>query len=233
MKSGNLDELIMLLSTDWFSPYWSALGIGVEREKKTCLQEGCREIVKQIMSGSKEYWQTSFSHERVSRTNEMLQALVENCGADRSVTDRINALIRQEEISEVDEGTGWLVLSITEQLLQDSLEEGPQLDTGIREIVARAWDMANRTESSRASEVEQLCLTSESTWDIFVRNTTPDLPTRLSDYLSAVASKDKFARFWAAVIGSLSANEKRELVSWYRTAGESTTGERLRLPQET
>ena len=69
MNPGPSDDLVMLLSTDWFLPYWFVLGIGAEDERKVCVKEGCRKIVKQIMSGAREYWHVSFSEERISETH--------------------------------------------------------------------------------------------------------------------------------------------------------------------
>jgi hypothetical protein len=231
MNAGRLDKLVMLFSADWFLPYWFTLGIGMSRERRVPFQEGCREIVKQIMSGAREYWLTNFSDERVDKTHSMLGALLSRCQADEHTIDKITALIAGEEISKADEATGWLVLSITEKLLQDSLEDAPKLDTGIKEAVVKVWGMVNQPHFPEI-DFEHLCLSSKSDWDVFIRNTTPDLPTMLADYLSAIASTDKFELFWATINANLATNKRQELLDWYRMVAESMTGEPLRLPQE-
>lgn len=228
MKRGSLDSLVMLLSTDWFLPYWFTLGIGMETEKKSLIQTNCREIVKQIMSGATEYWQTNFSDERVDKTNAMFQDVLQKCSVDKAVTDKINGLIRGEK-PPVDEVTGWLVVSITEQLVHKTLGADHRLDPRITDAIVRTWDMTSRMEPVEATELERLCLSSKSAWDVLIRNTTPDLPTKSADYASAVASKDKFQRFWAAISTNLAPNERSELLKWYRAVGESMTGEPLRL----
>jgi hypothetical protein len=53
----------------------------------------------------------------------------------------------------------------------------------------------------------------------------------LADYLSAIASKDKFELFWATINADLATNKRQELLDWYRRVAESMTGEPLRLPQ--
>jgi len=39
-KDVMVDKLIMLLSTDWFRPYWSSIGIEVNEAIKTSIQAG-------------------------------------------------------------------------------------------------------------------------------------------------------------------------------------------------
>ncbi len=231
MNAGRLDKLVMLLSTDWFLPYWFTLGIRIDREKTVLLQKGCREIVKQIMSGAREYWLTNFSVERVGKTRSMFEALLRKYHADKHTTEKISALIAEEEISKIDEGTSWLILSITERLLQGSFKEDPQLESGLKEAVLKVWAMANLADSHEI-DFENLCLSSNSDWDVFIRNTTPDLPTMLPDCLSTIASNDKFELFWASINSNLATNKRQELLNWYRRVGESMTGEPVRLPQE-
>jgi len=69
----------------------------------------------------------------------MLKSVFEKCQVNRSTAEKIDALIRGEEFGTVDEGTGWLVLSIAEQVFRNALEEGLQPSTTIREALAKAW----------------------------------------------------------------------------------------------
>jgi len=39
MSSYELDKLVMLLSADWFFPYWRLIGIFTEDKKKSLLRE--------------------------------------------------------------------------------------------------------------------------------------------------------------------------------------------------
>ena len=61
MESFELDRLVMLLSADWFVPYWQLIGIFTDNKRKSLLRDECREIVPQIMSGATQYWYTDFS----------------------------------------------------------------------------------------------------------------------------------------------------------------------------
>jgi hypothetical protein len=161
----------------------------------------------------------------------MLQALLQKCQADPRTIDKIDALTRDEEARITDQPTAWLVLVITWQLLQNSLDETFPLDADLKRAVSKVWDKLNGTQFPEPN-FEQICLSSKSDWDIFTRSTTPDEPTMLSDYLSSLLGEEKFEQFWTAVRAKLSLGERRELLNWYRKVGESTTGEPLRLPQE-
>jgi hypothetical protein len=82
-----LDELVMLLSTDWFSQNWFAIRIQADTSQRTSIREGCREIVKQILSGATQYWLRSFSQERVKETKLMLHALLVKCELEKSAIE--------------------------------------------------------------------------------------------------------------------------------------------------
>ena len=68
MPSYELDHLVMLLSADWFFPYWDLIGIFTKDKRKSLLREGCREIVRQIMSTATQYYGTNFSVARVKES---------------------------------------------------------------------------------------------------------------------------------------------------------------------
>jgi hypothetical protein len=230
MEAGNLDKLVMLLSTDWFFPYWYTVGIGIAKEKRELFQRTCREIVKQIMSEADVYWNTSFAEARVNATYSSLQAALRECEANKFTNNKVEGLLAGQRVSYADEATAWLILTITEQLVTDSLGEATPLSVELRNVVRESWDRVKRPDPSNMN-FAQLSASSASDWDNYIRSTTPDLPTRLSDYLFGIVSQDKFDLFWADVNASLSTNERRKLLNWYCKLAESMTGEPLRLPQ--
>src|SRR5437867_4565357 len=128
MRKTDLDMLTMLLSTDWFLPYWHVLGMGVPGGSKIFAQQGCREIVRQIAGAAKEYWLTDFSEERVDRTNSLLQKLLQKVCSSEFTVSTIISLIGQTEKHAVDEGTSWLLVSLTEQVLCNTLAQAEQLN---------------------------------------------------------------------------------------------------------
>ena len=226
MPSYELDKLVMLLSADWFFPHWHLIGIFTTDKRKSLLREGCRELVRQIMSTAKQYWETNFSEARVKDTRAMLDALLKRCELEEVNANRITGLISRED-SHVDDGTRWLLVSMTEQLLDGSITA--PLDTAIKEGLRREWhELQNLDEI----DFEERCLNSASMWDRYLRNATPDLPAMLADYVSAIASKSKFDVLWGFITVNLTAKQRHDLLSWYRSTGQSLTGEPLRLAHE-
>ena len=226
MRSYELDKLVMLLSSDWFFPYWDLIGIFTNNKRKSLLSEGCREIVRQIMSTATQYWHTNFSEARVKETRAMLDALIKRCDLEQVNANRIASLISTED-SHVDEGTRWLIVCMTEQLL-DGTATAP-LDVAITEGLRRVGDERINLDEI---DLKECCLNSPSTWDRYLRNATPDLPAMLADYVSAIASNSEFELLWGFINVNLTAKQRHELLSWYRSTGQSLTGEPLRLARE-
>ena len=221
-----IDQVVMLLSADWFAPYWHLIGIFAEDKKGSRLRKGCREIVRQIIGSATQYWHTNFSEARVKETRAMLDALIKRCDLEEVTVNRIAGLISRED-SPVDNGTRWLIVMMTEQLLDRSVNAHlhPATTEGLRE----KWSQLQNLDDF---DFQAYCLNSASTWDRYLRNTTPDLPGMLADYVSAIASDSKFDVLWAFINVKLTAKQKHELLSWYRSRGQSLTGQPLRLAQE-
>src|ERR1035438_5718691 len=62
----------MLLSTDWFLPFWSEIGICVDDAKKADIHEGCRAIVRRFMGDRGNYFQIDFTDKRRQETESLL-----------------------------------------------------------------------------------------------------------------------------------------------------------------
>jgi hypothetical protein len=229
MEKQNLDKVILLLGTDWFLPYWFTLGLAVETQKRACVQQGCREIAKQILGSAKEYWLTDFSNERVERTHSMLQMSMQKCRLDEAAKERIAVLIGDAKASTIDDRTSSLTLFITRELFNNALAEPPTLNPAIKTALARAWSDAT-SSNFKGIDFEKLCLDSASPWDAHTRSLTPDLPTYLADFVKATARQSEFSLLWTLVTPLLSKGQRRELVHWFRTVGQSVTGEPLDLP---
>jgi hypothetical protein len=226
MPSYELDKLVMLLSADWFFPYWELIGIFTKDKRKPLLREGCREIVRQIMSTATQYYRRNYSEARVKESRAMLDALLKRCDLEEVSVNRIIGIISSEG-SPIDDGTRWLIVRMTEQLLNGSVPA--PLDIAITEGLRRVRD-----ERINPDEIDfkKCCLNSASTWDQYLRNATPDQPTMLADYVSEIASNSEFELLWGFINVNFTAKQRHELLSWYRSAGQSLTGEPLRLAQE-
>jgi hypothetical protein len=178
------------------------------------------------MSTSTQYWETNFSVARVKESRAMLDALLKRCDLEEATANRIAGLISGEDL-QVDEGTRWLLVSMTEQLLDGSITAS--LDTAITEGLRREWDELQNLDEI---DFKGCCLNSASTWDRYLRNATPDLPAMLADYVSVIASNSKFDVLWGFINVNLTAKQRHELLNWYRSTGQSLTGEALRLAHE-
>ncbi len=77
-----VDYFILLLSTDWFLPHWPEIGIDVAEPKKVGLQQGCREIAKQVLGGADNYFLAGFSEECSQETHAMFLALLRRWNAE-------------------------------------------------------------------------------------------------------------------------------------------------------
>jgi len=108
------------MSSDWFREYWHTIEVYVDRDKKDCVQRGCRSIVGQFMAATSRYWDISFSLERVRRSFSELDGLLKQCGLAKAALESIHHLVSGEE-EPIDEGTRWLLVSLTEQLLDGSI----------------------------------------------------------------------------------------------------------------
>jgi hypothetical protein len=215
------DKVIMLLSSDWFFPYWDRIGMKIDDDKKKeSLHHGCRKIVEQFMSNAKEYWHISFAPGRVERTRSMLESLLRKTSLPESTAGILMALASAERAETEDMGMDFVMFALTERLQTITAEaDSVYLSAEVREIV---------TEISAKSEAEvdweQLCLSSATTWDRYLKGITPEQPTALADFLIAEVLVKSFQPLWAKVTAKLNAKQQGELIDWYRASAKSIMG---------
>lgn len=226
MASYKIDKLVMLLSADWFLPHWDLIGIVTDEKKKSLLRDGCREIVHQIMSAATQYWGINFSEARVKETRAMLDALLERCGLEEVNVNAIIDIISSDG-SLIDDGTRWLIVCMTEQLLREPMKARLEIAT-----TDGLWRVRDEWTDLDEIDFTQFCLNSVSKWDQYLRNATPDQPTMLVDFVSVIDSNTKFEMLWGFINANLTAKQKSELIGWYRSTAQSLTGRPLRLTQE-
>lgn len=204
-----VDKLVMLLSTDWFKPYWSSIGIEVEGAVKTSIQQGSREIVRQILSGAKSYYLASFSDDRKNKTRTMLESLVRQVQAEGV----LRAVEEWTKMSDEELKAAWIYTTLTEDLFSRESREGdPKLDPAITAIMTSAqkkYDLA-------PFEFLEKCESSETSWDQYTREITPELPTALADDLAAVLTARRFEAFWDSLRDHLTPAQREKLIAWYR-----------------
>jgi hypothetical protein len=207
---GLLDNLVMLLSTDWFKPYWGAIGIILDDSKKNLMQQGCRQIVSQIISGAGDYWSISFSRDRYRETRARLDSLSKTHGTEEAV---IGAIEEWSALSDEDMKAGSLFESLTEDLFfEGSTLPSYALDVDLKVIISKVRD----DQWSIAINGADLSSRSKSSWDRYIRELTPDLPTYLADTLFSFLRAQHFKACWTLIVNRATKEQHTKLVAWYK-----------------
>ena len=224
-----VDQLVMLLSTDWFVPYWSLVGLEVDSRRAATFQLGCRDIVKDLVSGAREYWHVSFSNERLRKTKAAFLALAERSQLENTAID--NAQLLDDEAPRgrsTKQNSGRVYFALTQRLLtSDSAMGGSYLDPSTRDVV-RATLAKYDVDNIGFAEV---CLASKSQWDCYVRELTPTQPTYLADYLvGEVLAVKAFDLFWLNVKKQLRPEQLDNLIKRYGATAKTIMGQDIDLP---
>jgi hypothetical protein len=208
------DELILLLSTDWFLPHWSEIGIDIAEAKKLAIQLGCRKIIDEILEGAESFFLCDFSEERIQETKGEFLELLRRCDAvveSSAAFDMWANLTHRESTSAV------MVSSLNREV--DSTEEsgrGPQLPSHIRTEVKNTWD----TYALDPTIFREVCLNSETVWDVRAQRLL-NSPQSLVNQLWSFLLGRRVRSFWEKLRERLTREELMELVSWYCAKAKS------------
>jgi hypothetical protein len=126
-----VDRVVMLLSTDWFLPYWYLIGIDAS-EPKLCVQKGCRQIVHEVMNGATNYYHTNFSDERFRATRQSICDLTRKCRLGESSEMSLEDLVDSRPEHEQFYKSAWLFWMLANNLAIDD-----QLDAAIKLVLER------------------------------------------------------------------------------------------------
>lgn len=204
-----MEYLIILLSTDWFLPYWTEIGVDVPENKKAKIQKGCRQIIDEILDGADSFYLASFHEERKQETGRKFLALLRQAEAEPEVstTFREWANLSHNELTAVVE----CAMLNAEIPSADGSGNVPCLEFPIRAEVVKAWD----AHSLKASVFRDICLSSETAWDLRTQKLLTS-PRTLVNQLWRVLLDHRFRAFWTDLQRRLSSQQLQELVSWYR-----------------
>lgn len=214
-----LDKLVFLLSTDWFKPYWSHIGLDIDEPSKTRIQQGCRNIVQQILSGAQNYFLASFSEERKNGTRAMFDKLIHESGEDERILKTVQ---EWDDLSDEEMKAAWICDSLTREILG-----GAAGDTGLDPLIVRGLISSQPKVQLAPFEFLNKCENSQTSWDRFTRSLTPDLPTGLADDLAAVLTAKGFERMWHSLLPRLTPAKRQDLINWYRSATKARVGREL------
>jgi hypothetical protein len=203
------DYLVLLLSTDWFLPYWTEIGIDITDDKKVGIQQGCRQMIDEILDGADSFYLASFSEERKHLTESKLLALLRQWEAEREMTATCDEWenLSHGELTAVVE----CAMLNAEVPSADGSGNVPYLEFAIRAEVVKAWE----AHSLKASVFRDICLSSKTTWDLRTQKLLSS-PRTLVNQLWRVLLDDRFRAFWTDLQRRLTSQQIQELVSWYR-----------------
>jgi hypothetical protein len=94
---------------------------------------------------------------------------------------------------------------------------GPMLDSDLQTIVASI----DRLVETYEIDFGELSERSRSSWDRYIRQLTPDLPSFVPDALEVFLRARRFREFWHRIKKELSSDERERLIAWYRSTAES------------
>jgi len=220
------DYLLLLLSTDWFLPHWTEIGIDISDETaKVEVQQGCREIVGAILNGLPDFFFADFSDDSIHETESKFQALVSRVGVRLKVS---STLAEWSSLSHQELNAAWLCASLNSQIASaDALGQGPQLEFPIRASVIKTWEL----HPLSAEVFRDVCLSSNTEWDIRIGKLLLN-PRALVNRLWKVLVNHRLRVFWTDLRDLLSAKQLQQLASWYRAMirSNSKEGQPVLLP---
>ena len=209
-----IDDLVLLLSTDWFLPYWPEIEIHTNEDKKLNIQLGCQEIVSQILGDANDYFHCDLSPERKQETYSRFKTLLRT-----AETENDFSRICQE----------WAILSHRELTASFSLwlatldivhglnpEKSASLDSTIVAVVHETWT----DPEPNAHLFLDLCWKSMTSWDANIRNILGS-PTALSSTLKSIFRYKRCIAFFAQLRLCLTHMQRKQLSDWYRETGNS------------
>jgi hypothetical protein len=207
-----VDKVVMLLSTDWFLPFWSVVGIEASQQK-LCVQNGCRQIVHEVMNGANNYYHINFSDERLRATRQSIRDLAKKCRLSESSEMSLEDLVDSRPDREQFYKGAWLFQTLAKSLVDDD-----QLDATTKLVFERT-----RRKHSVMDDLdfEQLCSRSNSAWDNYTRSLTPELPTSLADFLSVDLVGSQLL---TSVLAQLTQAQRDGLLSRFQAIAKSVTG---------
>jgi hypothetical protein len=204
------DYPIMLLSTDWFLPYWAELGIHLDdHPKKVRIQQGCREILDQILSGYKSYYRRQDSSDRKCEAASRFLTLLRDCHAEMEMSEANEEWANLSHQKLYPAFNYW---SHTIDLVQGRVQEsGLALSAPIKGEVVKAWEQCHMDEPG----FPDICWKSKSPWDTYTQTLLTN-PKTLANILNSVLRERNFKAFWIHLRQRLTREQVEDLLSWYR-----------------
>lgn len=206
------DKLAMLLSTDWFLPHWSIIGID-PCSNGIAFQQTFRNIVRDLVGEATDYYLISFTDQRIAATREALVRAAVECSLPPGGAMQIEQICTPNPYRDEQHKSAWVLLDIVgPELLQDQHLE-PTIRTALNG--AKQWFKFD------AELIDRQCVESGTPWDSYIRDLTPDQPSSLSDFVTAGLIVE--AQF-AFVLKELTTTQRELLLALCRKRRSQITG---------
>jgi hypothetical protein len=212
------DQVVMLLSADWFSPYWRTMELRVSPDFQSRLQGECRREVDEVVGAEEVYRQVSFAPERLRSTRTMIISALGRYAPGSDFNKAVNNLIRYDlEPHDAAFHEASSLQMLNRELTDEGLTRAGQraLDP---QIQAKVGDILDEI-TERPVKYDRWALDSVSAWDIRLRQLTPERPTLLAGFLSdEIATRLEALKFLRRVRTQLLPDETAALMDWYAAA---------------
>ena len=213
----------MLLSSDWFFPRWESIGLEISEKLSLQLRSECRDEVRRFVNGADQYWNASFSSDRVNSTRKFLADGLGKYASDTSSAPLLLSVDLHTEDPSQGFNESWAIDFLNRNLFDDSEDKfaTPPLDIAITDklsCIIAEFGAARVSYSKLARE-------SATNWDRYLRSLTPDLPTYLADFLSTeLMPQLEIFTLWRHIRERLTTAEFLKLLAWYKVAVPAVTG---------
>src|SRR5262249_29875591 len=191
-------------------------------------------VTKKLLKECKEYWSVNFNDRRIHETRTQFRKALIGSGFSlgqvaeiQSVGDLTSDSDQQNESDKL----VWLFYCCTDELfrIDDSSVTKQPLPPDdlakVLEVYVRARDAESYLDALEVRLGE-----SKTSWDIYLRSLTPDLPTYLSDWLAVVLrGRLAFPRYWAELRNQLSPQSANRLAHWYLTEAKKRSHPDLKV----
>jgi len=212
--------LVLILSTDWFAPFWSEIGLNLETVMHNKMKEGCRGIISKVLvkksvDGAEAFDYIDWSEACKLETKSRLLKLSKAVG----VSDVVANVTEEWEGWDHDGLKSALMLRMfTDDLIDGATIEGiASPNFAIRAIVVDTDKRSDR-DPNEFEKIEENC---SSAWDRYLRDLLDDQPNALSTNLYHAINVHRMKVWWGYISARLTVEQRKELISWYRAMAES------------
>lgn len=227
MNKTFFDKLAMLLSTDWFFPWWPSIGLLISYDDKKVAQNKCRDEVKVFTRNFDNYWIISFDDVRIEHTSRhIIDTIKEYVYPGFMLFDLVN-----NGGTKIEPNSQKIPLDLigimTELLVSDRNSIEFDLPEDVCSIVTYCWKKSEEEDIDYSA----LCRSGRGEWDQIISNLTPDLPCMTADFVSIdIDSHNRIARFCGLINSKLTGQSMHLLTDWYENFARELTGSAMTAP---